>query len=107
MNIETLKQEIKAELLEEMRKTSQLSRIRIPWDDIREEILQRTRHLDTYEQHQVLMALSALVRHALGIRMTRFIRFDQQEAVKQFVQNVLDGMERLSENKGGDSAKTG
>jgi len=100
MNIEALKREIKAELLEEMRKTGQHSRIRVPWDDIREEILRRTQHLDTQEQHQVLMALSALIRHSLGIRMARFIHFDQQEAVERFVRIVLDGMERLSESKG-------
>jgi hypothetical protein len=97
-DLETLKVQIKAELIAEMQKEPS-RRMRTVWDDIKFMVENRTSHLRGPEQNQVLMAVSTILRYSIGLRQVKYIPFSREEEVKSFVSKLLDQMDELKINK--------
>lgn len=95
---ESLKAQIKQELLAEMHKEPP-RKIRSVWDEIRIMVEERTNHLRGPDQYQVIMAVSTIIRHSTGISQVKYLPRTREEEIKVFVSNLLDQMDELKAGK--------
>lgn len=95
-----LKEQIKAELIQEMQKNTRVKAPRA-WDKIKEIILPRLKDYDTYDQYQIISAISTIMRHTLGIRQVINMSFEDMPKAQKIVENILNLME---ENKNQQTA---
>lgn len=91
--LEALKEQIKAELLREMQKSSRIRAPR-PWDEIKEMILPRLKDYETYDQYQIISAISTIMRHTLGISQVVNLSFEDMPKAQKIVESILDIMEK-------------
>lgn len=88
-----LKEQIKAELLREMQKSPRIRAPR-PWDEIKEIILPRLKDCETYNQYQIISAISTIMRHTLGITQVANLTLEDMPKAKKIVESILDIMEK-------------
>ncbi len=88
--IQTLKDEIKIELLKEIRRTSQLINPNWPWKEVKAFILNKLEKFPPYDQYQLLTAVSAIIRYSLKLRRVRDMSIDQVEDAKKIALKVLE-----------------
>lgn len=96
IDLDALKKQIKAELLEELGQSPSYRRER-PWDGIRQMIMDQTTHIHPYNRYQIVSAISILVRHSLGIRRVLDISDEQAPKAKQIASAVLKLLAGTSE----------
>lgn len=89
IDIDALKKQIKAELLEELGQPPNY-RTERPWDEIRHMIMDQTTHINPYNRYQIVSAISILVRHSLGIRRVLDISDEQAPKAKRIASAVLN-----------------
>jgi ribosomal protein S30 len=95
-----LKEQIKKEIIVELQQNAKI-KVPKPWDKIKENILPRLKNYDTYEQYQIITAISTIIRHTIGIRHIMYLNDEDMEKAKIIAEKVLDVME---ENRGDKNA---
>jgi hypothetical protein len=93
--LEALKAQIKAELLQEMRNAPGV-RIPRPWNKIRDDLLKDLESYDTIEQYQFTSAVSTIVRLALGVRNVLLMSERQAEIAASMAKEILEILKRYS-----------
>jgi len=88
-----LKEQIKAEIIREMQKVPRI-RAPKPWDKIKEIILPRLKDYETYDQYQIISAISTIMRHTLGISQVVNLSFEDMPKAQKIVESILDIMEK-------------
>jgi len=84
----TLKEEIKSEVMAELRENQKTSN----WSKIRKSIEERLVNSNSYEKYKVINAISAIVRHGLGIEAVSKIQDIQVDRAREITFKVLDAM---------------
>lgn len=84
-----LKEQIKAELMQEMSRTPK-ARFPRPWDEVKEAFLPRLAKDNPYTQYQIITAISTIIRYSLGLQNVSMLTYDQVERAKEIANNVLD-----------------
>lgn len=87
-----LKDQIKAEVLQEIEVSKWRKSMR-NWDKVKEEvILPRIQRYDGYHQSVLVNALSAVIRYSLGIRSIMLLPDDKVDKAKEIATKILDIM---------------
>lgn len=94
-----LKEQIKAELLQEMSKVPK-ARLPRPWDEVKESFLPRIAHNDPYVQYQLTTVISTLIRYSLGIKNVSMLCYSQVEQAKEIANRVLDVIDAATGTEG-------
>ena len=84
-----LKEQIKAELMQEMGKAPKV-RLPRPWDEVREAFLPRLVKNDPYTQYQLTTAISTIIRYSLNIKNVSMLTYTQVERAKEIANKILD-----------------
>jgi len=84
-----LKEQIKAELMQEMGKAPKV-RLPRPWDEVREAFLPRLVKNDPYTQYQLTTAISTIIRYSLNVKNVSMLTYTQVERAKEIANKILD-----------------
>lgn len=84
-----LKEQIKAELLQEMSKVPR-RQLPKPWDEVKESFLPRIAKNNPYVQYQLTTAISTIIRYSLGIKNVSMLCYSQVEQAKEIASKILD-----------------
>ncbi|NSW84541.1 MAG: hypothetical protein HPY90_15150 [Syntrophothermus sp.] len=87
-----LKEQIKAELMQEMGKAPKV-RLPRPWDEVKEAFLPRLVKNDPYTQYQLTTAISTIIRYSLNVKNVSMLTYTQVERAKEIANKVLDVVE--------------
>lgn len=87
-----LKQELKAEILAEMRQEQKTSH----WQKIRTELESRLANLAPMKRYQVIGAISTIIRHTLGINAIAKLQEDQVGRARGITFKILDAMTKTA-----------
>jgi hypothetical protein len=96
-----LKEQIKAELMQEMGKAPKV-RLSRPWDEVKESFLPRIAKNNPYVQYQLTTAISTIIRYSLGIKNVSMLCYSQVEQAKEIASKILDVVDAAN-----DPAATG
>lgn len=90
--IAALKEQIKAEVLQEMRQTNCKYE---HWNEVKDSFEPRLKKLilNTYHYYQSVNAIGTIVRHALGLQSVVRMKKEQVEKAKAVTAGILDAME--------------
>lgn len=95
--LEALKAQIKAELLQEMRNAPGV-RLPRPWNKIRDDLLKKLEDYDTMEQYQFTSAVSTIIRLALGVRNVLLMSEEQAKVAASMANEILGILRRYGTN---------
>ena len=87
--LETLKDELRAEILAELRNTQKTNN----WTKLKDELEPRLNKFDTYNLYQILNAMSTIIRHSLGIKAIIKLQDNQVIKAREIALKVIDAME--------------
>lgn len=90
--LSALKEQIKAELMQEMSKTPK-ARFPKPWDEVKRAFLPRLAKNDPYTNYQLTTAISIIIRYSLNIKNVSMLTYDQVEKAREIANKVLDIIE--------------
>lgn len=83
---EALKAELKTELLKEMSVGRRDSR---PWDEVKRSILPWIENIQQPMRHQMLSAISTIIRHKFGIRNLANLDFENVQVAKELASQIM------------------
>lgn len=84
-----LKEQIKAELMQEMGKAPKV-RLSRPWDEVKEAFLPRLVKNDPYTQYQLTTAISTIIRYSLNVKNVSMLTYAQVERAKEIANKILN-----------------
>lgn len=85
-----LKQQIKAEVMEELQQKPG-PRLPKPWDKIKE-IVSENLDVSPHKYYQITSAISIIIRQSLGLRRVADMTFDDLPKAKEITKEILDLM---------------
>lgn len=88
-----LKEELKAELLAEIRQEQKTGH----WNSIRTELEKRLEHMNPMKRYQVTSAISTIIRHTLGISAIARLQDDQVDRARKIAFKILEAMGPVDE----------
>lgn len=86
--LETLKAEIKAEILAEMRINQKTSN----WSKIRTELEDKLSQFSSLERYQLTTAIATIVRNTLGVKAILKLPDDKVEKARKVAYAIVDAM---------------
>ena len=96
MDLATLKAEIKAELLQEMRRAPGSARVPRPWNGIRDQFLKRLDGYGPRKEYQITSAISTMVRLALHLRSVLHMSEEQAPVAEAIANKIIDVLDEYS-----------
>lgn len=93
--LENLKEELKAELLKENKFHPPIivRQDGNAWDQIKQTIVDRCQHLNTYDTYTVINSFSGILRHTFGISQVKYIPREKHETAIRLANSILDEMD--------------
>jgi len=93
---QALKEQLKAELLDEMRSNDEPISTR-PWHEVRGRFIARLDRYSARERYQILNAVSAVVRSALKVRSVLGLSASQAVVAERIANALIDVLDEFSE----------
>jgi hypothetical protein len=103
--LQQLKEEIRAEILAELKQQVRFVPVPPPrpsvWGSVRAEAEKRlsAKRFNTQTQHQIIMAISTIIRAALRVHTTKDLAEEHAEAAQKIAKTIIDLIDEYVPNR--------